>query len=613
MAENSSVKKENKPKQDNKEFFAFLGKFKWGIVIVVILSLGVNLLTLLIPRVTSRALNQATPDQEAIQAYVVENPEVAQRFQEGDTSVIDVNDFIDYDESEIILLFGGLATAIFILGLAQVILASKVSEDVAADLRSKFVDKVSTQSFQYIQDFTVQKLLTNLTSDVDAVKAFISQGIVIVFASVVLLIGSALSLLTINWKLAIPVLLTVPALFVVFGIIFSRISKYFTKSQEVIDKLNLVINETIVGAALIRVLSSRKNEESKFEKVNSEAVSIGYKIVNGFAILVPVIGFALNVAVLIVVGYGGRQVIEETLNVGDFAAFFTYVGTFIMPVIMLGFLGTVFTRAFASFNRIQEVLNAKVTDTRGNVEQEIKGEIQFKDVSLELGNRSILEKIDFSIKPGTRTAIIGPTAAGKTQLFYLLSGLLRPNTGFVTIDGTSVTDYKAESLYSQLGLVFQDSIIFNTSIGENVVFSEHADEKQLKKALDTSELWDYVQALPDKEKTKITERGTSLSGGQKQRLTLARALSVNPKILLLDDFTARVDIKTEKRIFKNLEEKYPDTTLISITQKIEPVKDFDKVILIMEGELIAQGTHEELLKKSFEYQQIYESQKSTEE
>ncbi|GAB4285731.1 MAG: ABC transporter ATP-binding protein [Candidatus Dojkabacteria bacterium] len=563
----------------SKQFFKFLSKYKFAVLFVALLSIGINGLTLLLPRVTSRAIDSLFP----------------------------INTF---DQNEIIFSYGILSTIIFLGGVLLSFLSNLLAERMAYDIRQMIAKKLSKQSFSYITTLSTSKILTNLTSDVDAVKNFITQGIVVVFSSLILLFGSAISLLTINWQLSIPVLLIVPILFVSFGLIFARISKYFTKAQEIIDRLNRIINETIVGAPIIRVLNSQKNEKKKFEVINQDARQTGIKIVNGFAFLVPFISFLANVSILIVLGYGGIQVIDQSLSPGNFAAFFTYVGTFITPIILLGFLGTVFTRAFASYNRIAEILNAKVEVKSGTLKTEIKGNFEFKNVSLTQNKTEILKDITFEIQSGTRTAIIGPTASGKTQLIYLLSGLLYPTKGEIILDNRNINDYSNEYLYSQIGIVFQDSVLFNTSIRENIAFKEKINEKNLEKAIKTAELDELVKKLDKGIDTIISERGASLSGGQKQRLTLARALALNPKVLILDDFTARVDIKTEAQIFKNIRENYKGITIISVTQKIDPIKDYDQIFLIMEGELLAKGKHEDLLATSFEYQQIFSSQKS---
>ncbi|NLA62582.1 MAG: ABC transporter ATP-binding protein, partial [Bacteroidales bacterium] len=249
----------------------------------------------------------------------------------------------------------------------------------------------------------------------------------------------------------------------------------------------------------------------------------------------------------------------------------------------------------------------------GTIESEIRGNIVLKNVSLTYEEKPILKDVSFKVKAGSKTAIIGPTAAGKSQLLYLLTNLIPPDSGTVEVDGVPIDKYTSETLYKDVALVFQDSVIFNLSLRENIGFSNSVTEELLQKAIETAELSNFIESLPNKLDTMVSERGSSLSGGQKQRIMLARALTLNPRILLLDDFTARVDQKTEDKILSNIQNNYPDITLISITQKVEPVKDFDQILLLMNGEILASGQHNQLMKSSPEYIQIYKSQQSTEQ
>jgi ATP-binding cassette subfamily B protein len=237
--------------------------------------------------------------------------------------------------------------------------------------------------------------------------------------------------------------------------------------------------------------------------------------------------------------------------------------------------------------------------------------MDLQEVSLSLGGKPVLKDIAFSVKPSSRTAIIGPTAAGKTQLLNVMIGLLAPDTGEIIYDHTNIRDYNKDVLLQQVGLVFQDSIIFNMSVRENIAFNEKVSEALMEKAIATAELKEFIAGLPEGLETIVSERGSSLSGGQKQRIMLARALAINPRILLLDDFTARVDTNTEQRILENVQQNYPDLTLISVTQKIASAANYDQIILLMEGEVVAIGTHPELMQSCPEYVQIYNSQRST--
>ena len=501
-----------------------------------------------------------------------------------------------------------ITVLIFIFSGIQSLVQTYLSERIGRDLRNRLITKISHQPFSFINEITPEKLLTNLTGDIDNLKQVIALGLVQVFSSIILIFGSAALLISVNVRLALIVLTIIPLIIVLFVFVFSKIRHFFKKAQAIIDRLNKTINESIVAASLIRILNSQYVETQKFLEVNTQSKEIGLSILSLFASLLPLIGIIANFGLVAVVFIGGRSIVSGSFTIGGLTAFLSYISMLIFPIIIIGFISNVMARAVASFERISAVLYAPTKKHKGKLEKELQGKVAFKNVSLNYGNKQILKNISFEIPAGSRTAILGPTAAGKTQIFYLLAGLLKNSSGKILIDDLAQSKYTAKTLADQIGLVFQDSSIFNTSIRENINFKNVNNEGVFQKAIHTAELDDFIASLPDGLETKVSERGASLSGGQKQRITLARALVVNPKILLLDDFTARVDRETEKRIFQNLKNNYSQLTQILITQQISSIKDFDQIILVMEGELLAIGTHEELLKKSPEYLQIYNSQ-----
>jgi len=450
-----------------------------------------------------------------------------------------------------------------------------------------------------------------LTSDIDAVKLFVSQAIATIIASVFLIVGAGVLLLMINWRLGLSVLGIVPFIAITFQLVLRKVRPLFQKAQEAIDWLNRVINESILGAALIRLLNTQQMEYDKFLAANTEAKDIGLRTLRMFAAMIPVITFAANLATVTILLVGGRFVIAGTMSLGDFTAFNSYLFILIFPIILIGFMSNVIAQATASFLRLGVVLNAPDQQKTGGLVRDLRGDIALQDVSLAFGEKMALKNISLAAKAGTRTAIIGPTAAGKTQLLYLLIGLLPPTSGTVTYDGEPIDDYDKEALHQQVGLVFQDSVMFNLTLRENIAFSSTIHEADFERAIATAELKDFIATLPQGLDTVVSERGTSLSGGQKQRIMLARALALNPKVLLLDDFTARVDPSTESIILENVRENYPGITLISVTQKIASVVDYDQIILLMEGEILATGKHQELMEASPEYVQLFDSQRST--
>lgn len=511
-------------------------------------------------------------------------------------------------------VIAGFLTAslvIFFFTYLQSIMQTYASEIVARDLRSRLSDKISRQSYSYILKANPSKLLTNLTSDIDSIKMFVSIAVVTIFSSLFMIVGIGVLLISINYKLAIPILTIIPIIGVTFYLVFRKVKPLFKRSREIIDWLNKVINESIMGSAIIRVLNSQQTEYHKFLDANSNARDLGLSILRLFAALIPIITFVVNLSILTILLLGGHFVITTEMSLGDFAAFNGYLGLLIFPLIMVGFMSNFIAQASASYNRINEVLSSPEPVETGQLKKTLQGNIYLKDVSLSYGQKPILKNISFSVKGGTHVAIIGPTAAGKSQLLNLLTDLVEPDSGTILFDGENISAYEKESFRSQIGFVLQDSVIFNMSLRENIAFSDKVSDESIEKAISTAELSDFVDSLPDKLNTIISERGTSLSGGQKQRLMLARALAINPRILLLDDFTSRVDRETEKKILSNLSQNYPGMTLLSITQKISSIKHFEQIILLMEGEIIAKGTHRELMESSTEYVQIENSQRST--
>lgn len=608
------------------ELLKLLKNYRNLAITVLVLGISTNLLALFVPKLSAGIIDTAKGSL-------------------GITDVVLNN----------IYILSGVALMTFVVAGLQIYFSSIFAEKVAYDIRKDLINKVGDQTFNFISKETPAKLLTLITSDVDAVKGVISQGLVTLLGAVVTLFGAIIFLLNINLKLGLYTVSVIPLLIITFALIFGKLSKLFQEGQENLEKINAIINESIVGASLVRVLSARAEEIKKFAKTNSTTRDIGLNIVKSISALIPAVVFLANMTTIIIVWFGGQAVIEGEFTIGSFSAFLSYAALFIWPLFVLAFVGPMIGRGLVSIKRINSILDSEVEPDTGTYDGEIKGNIEFDHVTLkykdEAGNeRIILKDITFKIEAGTKTAIIGPTAAGKTQIFYLMSGMVPPTEGKILVDGRALTEFKNKSFLSHMGLVFQDSIMFNSSFRDNISFgsdsidtivgadqSAHkapatgadqsaqavpasgADQStlnttdNLQKAIQTAELTDFVAELPKGLDTHISERGTSLSGGQKQRIMLARALAINPQILLLDDFTARVDRTTEATILSNVSKNYPDVTLISITQKIEPIQNYDHIIVVMEGELVASGKHEDLLKNSFEYRQIYESQQSTEQ
>jgi ATP-binding cassette, subfamily B, bacterial len=575
--QHTKQKQAGRPKGSN--IFGVLKPYKFMIAGLIVFALFSNAVNLVIPKIISHSIDD---------------------FSKGSFSL-----------QKIVLEFLVASVIIFVFTFLQGILQTYASERVARDLRTKLTNKISRQSYAFILQSNPSKLLTNLTSDVDSVKMFVSMAVVSLASSLFIIVGASALLISINWKLALNVLVIIPVIIGAFGVVFSRLSVLFKKSREVVDRLNKIINESIIGAALVRVLNAQITEYNKFMEANTNARNLSLSILKLFATLIPIVVFVGNMASLAILALGGHFVITGAMSLGDFAAFSSYLVILIFPIMVIGFISNFIAQASVAYGRISEVLNAPETRDTGTVDTALKGKIELKNIHVAFGEKPVLKDISLTINSETRTAIIGPTAAGKTQLLYLLTGLLKPDSGQILFDDIDLKNYNKETFQHQIGFVFQDSVIFSMSLRENIAFNEQVTDELMTKAIETAELHDFIDTLPDGLETIVSERGTSLSGGQKQRIMLARALALNPKILLLDDFTARVDGQTEQKILENVEKNYPGITLLSVTQKIASVQHYAQIILVEEGEMLASGTHEELMEASPEYVQIFNSQRST--
>ena len=569
--------KPKKPRMPS--LWPLLAPYKGQMAILIVLTAAGNALNLFVPKVVADAIDAFTAGHLDLTASLI--------------------------------ALAALAVGTFLFGNLQNVVQTVASERVARDLRSRLAEVVSRQTYAAIETMTPAKLLTNFTSDVDAIKTFVAQAAPTLISSVFVIVGASGLLLWLNWELALPVLAVLPLIAVSFFLLMSRVRKLFGQIQGIVDVMNRVLTETIVGAALIRLVDTGARETARFTEAADSSRAIGMKILRQFASMIPMITFLTNVAVLIILTLGGHFVISGGMTIGQLSAFLAYLTILVFPIIVIGFTSMSISQAQASYMRISGVLNTAPPPARGDTNQPLTGALAVKDLVLAYGERKVLKGVSFDIAPRTRTAIVGPTAAGKSQLLYAMTGLLAPTSGQVLYDGRPIDDHTRDSLYAQIAFVFQDSNLFNLTLRENIAFNAKVDEAQLNRAIETAELHQFIAGLPQGLETVAAERGLSLSGGQKQRIMLARALALNPKVLFLDDFTARVDVTTEARILANVRRNYPDLTLISITQKIAPVEDFDQIVLLMEGEVLAVGTHDELAHSSPEYGQILRSQRST--
>lgn len=512
--------------------------------------------------------------------------------------------------TKIIIEFFAITFLIFIVTYIQGLLQTYVAEKVARELRSQIINNISLQQLAYIEDIGIPRLITNLSADVDSIKLFISQAIVTIASSFFIIVGTCFFLIKLNFQLGLIIITIIPIIGLTFFIIIRRVKELFTKSRENIDVLNRVVSESVLGASLIRIVNSSHLECNKFFEANFAAKSTSLSILTFFSWLIPAILLISNIAGLVIFALGGYGVVNSSMTIGDFTAFLSYLTLLVSPILIIGMMSNIIAQVNASFKRLRKLLVQDILVAKDSISSKLLGAIAIEHISLNYKEKCVLNNISISILPEEKVAIVGPTGAGKTQLLQLLIGLKQPTSGTVLFDNHALSLYESREFYNQVGFIFQESLIFNTSILENITFNDVITEDSLNRALYTSGLTDFINHLPEGLQTIISERGQNLSGGQKQRIMLARALIKNPKILILDDFTSRVDNNTESEILKKISTEYPNSTFISVTQRISSVLNYDRIILLIKGEKVAEGRHEDLLDNSQEYAEFFHAQRT---
>jgi ATP-binding cassette, subfamily B, bacterial len=504
----------------------------------------------------------------------------------------------------LIKILSALVGFTFVFEVLQQVIGAKFREQVGFDLRQKLMDKVVTQNYTRVNEIGIGQIITLFGSDVTNVKDIMAGELVLSIKAMLLFVGALILLFVTNWKLGLIAFISLPIIIAAFGWIFKSVTKYFKLSQENQTDLNNTISQNIYGANLVRVQNSQAWETSKFDKYTDESRQISFKIIEAFSALIPIINTISSWTTFGILYFGAITYIAGQIKLGDINAYISYYALLTAPIFIIGFNSQGIARLGVSLKRINELLTGKEEIHSGEFKEEIKHGLELQNVNLEYVGKIVLKDINFKIPIGKKTAILGPTGAGKSLLISLLTGMIKPTNGEILIDDVEIHNWDQNFIKAKMTTVFQESLIFIGDLKQNIILNRDFDQTKFDQALETSTLGELY-----KTKGGISELGGNLSGGQKQRLTLARALYNRPQILLLDDFTARVDGDTETKIQKLLKQNYPETTIVSISQSIDTIKNYDQIILIMEGEILAIGTHEELMKNSPEYKQIEASQR----
>lgn len=518
-----------------------------------------------------------------------------------------------------------LASAALAIGCGY--LSAKTASGFSYTVREKLFNHVMDMGSEEMQDFSIPSLITRTTNDITQIQMIISMGLQMIIKSPIMAVWAVIKILGKSWELS-----AVTAAFVVVICVFvlavmATCIPRFRIVQKLTDKINRVARENLTGINVVHAFNAEKYQNDKFDVPSKEMMNTQLKNQRMFALMMPVMNIGMNGLTLAIYWLGAVLIQQIALtavqdritlfsNVVVFSTYATYV---VMSFMMLVMIFMMLPAAQVSAERINEVLERDVNIKEGSVsEGREQGTVEFKNVSFRYPHASEdeLSSISFKINKGQTLAIIGATGSGKTTLISLIPRFYDATEGEVLVDGVNVKNYKFDTLYDKLGYVTQKAVLFAGSIRENVFFGESAapeTDEELKNAIELSQAEEFVDKLPDGAEHMISQMGRNVSGGQKQRLSIARALSRKPEILVFDDSFSALDYKTDAKLREGLNEKLKDTTKIIVAQRISTIRHADKIIVLDRGEAVGMGTHEELMKNCDVYKEIALSQLSAAE
>ena len=582
-------------------------------ILAVVLLMGVVMADLLIPRLTQRVIDNGIA-------------------QDNMTVIL---------TTSLMMLGAAVLSALFAIG--NTVLSVRVGQSVSADLRSRLVRKVQAFSFGNLDRIQTGQLLVRATSDVNQVQSIVLMSLRMLVRAPLWMIGSVIMLILTSPQLALMMALLVPLVLGLVWIFAVKARPLFLTVQKRLEKLNQVLQENLAGERVVKAFVRVEHENARFDQVNLGLTTQTVKVIRLLAVLLPTMILIVNLGVVGVIWFGGNLVIGGDLTVGEITASINYLIFSLFPMLMLGGMIGPLSAADASAGRIWEVLDstADVQDRpQARALPNVQGRVAFENVSFsyepplrrlptdsettalsknenasalestpEPSQGLVLKNINLVAEPGQEVAILGATGSGKSSLIHLIPRFYDVTEGRVTLDGVDVRDMPLRALRAQVGMALQEAVLFSGTIRDNIRYGRpDASEAEVIAAARAAQAHDFISAFPDGYDTVVGQRGVNLSGGQKQRISIARALLVQPKVLVLDDSTSAVDVETEAKIQAALDQLMAGRTSFIIAQRISTVLNADKIVVLDKGQIAATGTHAELMASSPIYQEIYQSQ-----
>lgn len=567
----------------------YLKKYRWQIVFSLIALVLLVAADLMIPRLIQRIIDEG----------------------------IAKNDMRTVITSSLIMI--GLALSMMALFFVNTFFSVRVSENFVADLRSVAFRQIQKFSFSNLDELQSGEILVRMTSDLNIVKMAVLMFMRMFLRAPLMLVGSLVMLIITSPKLALMLVILLP-LTVILIVHFSKKARsMFKLVQQKLDRVNTIFQENISGVRVVKAFVRDDYENKRFDTANEDYMQRGIQVHQMLAILLPSMIILINLGVTAIIWVGGLMAINGQMTTGEIVAFANYLATSMFPIVMLGMILPQLYAAAASTDRVFEIINTEPTiidiDNAASLDgKQHAGRVEFKNVSFYYnGNHNkadaVLKNISFKAEPGERVAILGATGSGKTTLINLIPRFYDVSEGQVLINGVDVRQISQEDLRRRVGVALQESVLFSGTVAENIAYGQpDLPDEKIVKAAKAAQAHEFILTKPDSYNEKVGQRGTNFSGGQKQRIAIARALSTDPMILILDDSTSSVDVETEIKIQDALEKLMQGKTSFIVAQRISTVLNADKIIVLENGEIAAIGNHESLMKSSEIYQDIYHSQ-----
>ena len=599
-----------------KRLFGYITPY-WELKLVTVIIIITTFISILSPAIIGNiidsigyvAAGEPIPEVTGIEA-------LANRLLIPVVKIVENSRGLSYEKALLIVFSTSLVLIAALEGLlsyTQRYTLEIVSQRAGFEMRDNLYNSLLEQSFSFYDQQRTGQLMARATGDVNMLERFFNMGFRLAFSNLLLLLLVIYSMISISVSLTIVSSLFLPFLLVTTIKFSQRIRPMWQEVREQYGDITSVIQENLSGLRVVRGFNREEYEKEKFSIELMKYFDLNVEMAKLRAIFRPLTSLISGIGLVIIIMYGGTLIIEEALTIGSLVAFYFYLARLLGPVRMLGFMTGMWVRAQAASERVFEIIDAEIdVNDRPDAKdlKSLEGRISFENVWFSYdGENMVLKDIDIDVDPGQTVAILGSTGSGKSSIINLIPRFYDVDRGFIKIDGEDIRNITIKSLRNHIGIVRQDPFIFSITLRENIAYGvESASIEKVKEAAQQAKIHEFIESLPEGYDTKVGERGVTLSGGQKQRVAIGRALLKNPKILILDDSTSSVDTQTEYEIQRALDELLENRTTFIITQRLSSIKKADYIIVLEDGEIREEGTHEELMREAGIYRNLYETQ-----